>query len=113
VSVRRAALVLLGAYLAVIGAFVHRHTWRIGGTDWPWGLVLVVLTTYAVVVAADRLAPVGGAWIALGWGVLLLAQQLAPGGSYLVASDWLGWSFTIGCLGAIVLGVLRPPRLGQ
>ena len=110
---RRAALVVLGAYVGGIGAFVHRHLWRSVGVEWPWGLVLVVVTTYAVAVAADRTAPVGGAWFGLGWGIALLAQQFSPGGSYLVASDWLGWSFTIGCLGAIVVAVRRTPRLGQ
>ncbi len=55
----------------------------------------------------------GGAWFGLGWGIALLAQQFSPGGSYLIASDWRGWSFTIGCLGAIVVGVVRTPRLEQ
>ena len=110
---KRAALVVLGAYLGVLGAFVHRHVWRLHGVDWPWGLVLAVLVTYAVVLAADRIAPVGGAWLGLGWGIVLLAQQFSPGGSYLVASDWLGWSFTLGSVGAIVVGVVRTPRLGQ
>ena len=92
---------------------MHRHTWRSLGVDWPWGLLLAIVVTYAVVVAADRVARVGGAWFGLGWAIALLAQQFSPGGSYLVASDWLGWSFTIGCLGAIVVGVVRTPRLGQ
>jgi hypothetical protein len=111
--VKRAALVVLGAYVGVMGAFVHRHTWRLGGVDWPWGLLLVVAATYAVVVAAARIAPVGGAWFGMGWAIVLMVQQLSPGGSYLIASDWLGWSFTLGGLGAIVVGVLRTPRLGQ
>jgi hypothetical protein len=110
--VRRAALVVLGAYVGILGALVHRHTWRSDGTDWPWGLVLTVLVTYVVVVAADRVAPVGGAWFGLGWAIVLMGQQLSSGAGYLVADDWLGWSFTIGSVGAIVLGVVRPPRLG-
>jgi len=112
-EVKRAALALLGAYVGVVGAVVHRHAWRSFGIDWPWGLVLAIVATYALVLAADRVTAVGGAWFGLGWGVALLAQQFSPGGSYLIASDWLGWSFTIGCLGAIVVGVLRTPRLGQ
>lgn len=110
---KRAALVLLGAYVGVVGAFVHRHVWRSHGVDWPWGVLLAVVVTYAVVLAAERIVPTGGAWFGLGWGIVLLAQQFSPGGSYLVASDWLGWSFTIGSLGAIVVGVVRTPRLGQ
>lgn len=110
---RRAILVVLGAYLCVIGAVVHRHTVHAIGVQWPWGLALAILATYVVVLGAARFAPLGGAWLGLGWGVALMAQQLSPSGSYLVASDWLGWSFTAGCLGAIVLGVLRPNSVGQ
>ena len=68
---------------------------------------------FLTVLGPHRVAPVGGAWFGLGWAIVLLAQQFSPGGSYLLASDWLGWSFTIGCLGAIVVGVVRTPRLGQ
>ena len=110
---KRAALLALGAYVSVLGAFVHRHHWQVLGVEWPWGLVLAIAVTYAVTLAADRVTKVGGAWFGLGWGIVLLAQQLSPGGSYLLASDWLGWSFTIGCLGAIVVGVARTPRLEQ
>lgn len=109
----RAALLVLGAYVGVIGAIVHRHMWRTGDVSWPWGLVLAILATYAVVLGAERVMRVGGAWFGLGWGIVLMAQQLSPGESYLIGSDWLGWTFTIGCAGAIVLGVVRPPRLGQ
>jgi hypothetical protein len=105
--------VVLGAYVGVVGAFVYRHIWRSGGVDWPWGLVLVIAATYAVAVAADRFAPLGAAWFGLGWAIVLMAQQLSPGGSYLIASDWLGWSFTVGGLGVIVIEVIRTPRVGQ
>ncbi|MEJ7633957.1 hypothetical protein [Aeromicrobium sp.] len=108
----RAALVVLGAYVGTVGAIVHRHTWSVGGIQWPWGLLMAIAATYAMVLAADRFARVGGAWFGLGWAIALMAQQFSPGGSYLIGSDSLGWSFTAGCLGAIVLGVLRPPRLG-
>jgi hypothetical protein len=109
--VKRAVLLLLGAYVGVVGALVHRHTWRVGGIDWPWGLVLAVVATYVLVLAAGMSLPVGGAWFALGWGAALVVQQLAPGGDYLVAADGLGWSYVGAGLGAIVLGVVRPPRL--
>lgn len=109
---KRAALVGLGAYVGALGAVVHRQTRDAVGVEWPWGLLLAVGVTYVLVVAAVRVVPVGGAWFGLGWAILLMAQQFSPGGSYLIASDWLGWSYTLGCLGAIVLGVVRPPRLG-
>lgn len=110
---KQAGLVALGAYVGVVGAIVHRHIWWIGGVQWPWGLALVAAVTYVVALAAGRVVAVGAAWFGIGWAAVLMAQQLAPGDSYLVASDWLGWSFTIACLGAIVVAVARPPRLGR
>ena len=104
---------MAGAYLCVVGAIAHRHATYVAGVEVPWGTVLAVITTYAMVLAAARIVRVGGAWLGMGWAVALTAQQLSPGGSYLVASDWLGWLFIIGSLGAIVLGVLRPNRLGR
>lgn len=108
---KRAALVVVGVYLCGVGALAHRHAVDANGVRWPWGLVLTILATYAVVVAAARFTRLGGAWLGMGWAVGMLGQQLSPGGSYLIASDWLGWSFTAGCLGVIVLGVLRAPTL--
>lgn len=108
---KRAILVVTGAYLCFIGAFVHRHMTYVDGFGWPWGLVLVLSATCAVVLAADTIIRLGSAWLGLGWGAALLVLQLSPGGSYLVASDWLGWTFTIGSLGLVVLGIWRTSRL--
>lgn len=110
---KSAALVALGAYVGLVGAIAHRHTWWAGGVQWPWALALAIFVTYVVTAAAEGYTRVGGAWVGLGWAIVLMAQQFSPGESYLVASDWLGWSFAIGCLGAIVLGIERPPRLGK
>lgn len=104
---KRVALVLVGAYLCVVGSIVHRHTVDVAGFTLPWGLVLTIAGTYAVVLGANRFLPLGGAWLGLGWGSALLAQQFSPGGSFLVASDWLGWSFTAGSLGVIVVGAVK------
>jgi len=95
----------------VIGAIVHRHRAEVGGVDVPWGLVLAVTVTYVVARAAGLVTRVGGAWFALGWAIALMAQQYSPGGSYLVASDWVGWAFTAGSLGGIVVAVVRRNRL--
>lgn len=110
---RRAALGLLGLYVCVLGAVVHRHVWVVGGIEWPWGAVLATAATYVVALAAGLVVRLGAAWFALGWAVGLLALQWSPGGSYLVATDWLGWGFTVSSLGVVVLAVLKPPRLVQ
>ena len=102
---------LLGIYVCVVGAVVHRHVWVAGGVDWPWGLLAAVAATFAIARAAGIVVRVGGAWFACGWALGLMLLQVAGGDSYLVATDWLGWLFSAGCLGVIVLAVLRPPRV--
>ncbi|MCD9197044.1 hypothetical protein [Aeromicrobium wangtongii] len=109
----RAALVVLGAYVCLLGAVLHRQTWRAADVSWPWGLVVVLALTLLVTLAAGGFSRVGGAWFALGWALVLLALQWSPDGSYLVASDWLGLTFTGGGLGAIVLGISIHPRLAR
>lgn len=110
---QRAGLAVLGVYVCLLGAVVHRQVLRADGTTWPWGLVVVVLVTLVVTLAADGVMRLGAVWLALGWAAGLLALQWSPGGGYLVASDWLGYSFTVGCLGVIVLCVVVRPRVGQ
>lgn len=109
----RVGLLLTGAYVGVLGSFVHRHEWRAGDVDWPWGLVLSVAVTAAVAVAASRLHRVGAAWFALGWGVVLMVPMLAVNGSYLVADDWLGWTYALTGTGAIVVVLFLVPRLAR
>lgn len=108
----RAALVVLGFYECYLGAVLHRQEWRAAGVSWPWGLVAAIGLTLVVTLAARQVVRVGGAWFALGWSAALLSLQWSPGGSYLVASDWLGYSYTSGCLGVIVVCVSRRPRVG-
>ena len=107
----RVALVVVGAYVCVLGALEHRQVWTAGGVTWPWGLVAAVVVMGLVTVAANDVLRIGGAWIALGWAATLLALQWSPSGSYLVASDWLSLTFTAGSLGAIVLPVALRTRL--
>lgn len=111
--IKRAALVVVGAYLCLVGAVVHRQTAYVHGVSWPWGLVLVLGSTYAVVLAAMRVRRLGAAWLGLGWAAALTALQFSPGNSYLVASDGLGWLFTAGCVGVIVVGSVRTHTLEQ
>ena len=108
----RAALVVVGAYVCLLGAVVHRQVWAAGGVTWPWGLVAVVVVTALVTVAAGEVMRIGGAWLALGWAGALLILQWSQGDSYLVASDWLGLVFTAASLGVIVLAVAARTRLG-
>ncbi len=103
-------LVAAGAYLCVIAALVHRHTVEVAGARVPWGLIVVLVATLAVVLAASELIRVGGAWLGLGWAAMLTALQLSPGGSYLVATDWMGLTFAGGSLVLIVWGALRTPE---
>jgi hypothetical protein len=105
--------VVLGAYVCLLGAVLHRQAWRAADVSWPWGLAAVLVLTLLVTLAANGLSRVGGAWFALGWAVALLALQWSPGGSYLVASDWVGLTFTGGGLGVIVLGISMRPRLAR
>jgi len=106
----RVALVLLGAYLCVVGAVVHRHLLEVAGTSVPWGLLLALVATFAVATAAGRFVPLGGAWIGLGWTTTLLLQEAVSGGSVVVAGDARGWGFMLGGLAVLAVAVVRAPR---
>lgn len=106
----RAALALLGAYVCVLGVVVHRHSTEVAGLTVPWGLLLGLAATFAVAVAATHWVPLGGAWIALGWTVTLLLQEIAASGSVVVAGDGVGWGFMLGCLALLAVAVVRAPR---
>lgn len=109
----RLALVLLGGYVAVVAAAVHRHTAEAQGVDWPWGLALALVASVAVAVAAGRVVRLGAAWFTIGWAAVLVGQSLAPGGSYFVAADWLGYTYTMLGLGLLGLVVVRDARTGR
>lgn len=109
----RAALAVLGAYVCVLGAVLHRQVWDAGDVRVPWGLIAAIAVAGAVTLAANGVTRMGGAWFALGWAAGLLALQWSPGGGYLIASDWLGLSFTAGGLGVIILGVVLRPKVEQ
>jgi hypothetical protein len=112
--ITRLALALLGGYVALMGAFVHRERAELWGVLWPWGLALALVATAAVAMGAARIGRIGETWFALGWAVVILAQSLSQNGSYLVAADWLGWTYSLlgmAALGAIIVrssGRTRP-----
>jgi hypothetical protein len=113
--ITRLGLALLGAYVALIGAVVHRHQVELLGVDWPWGLALALVATTAVALAAGhvRRVRVGETWFALGWALTILGQSMVPTGSYLVAGDWLGWVYSLlgmGALGAVIVRNSRVQR---
>lgn len=109
--ISRLGLVLLGAYVALVGAVVHRHRVELLGVVWPWGLALALVATVAVALAAGQVGRVGATWFALGWAVVVMGQSLSPRGSYLVAADWLGWAYTLIGLGSLGAIIVRDSRL--
>lgn len=107
----RTGSVLLGLWVGVLGALVHRMSATAVGVDWPWGLVLALGTTGAVAAACGRLVRMGAAWFGAGWTVALLLQQVWAPQRYLVAGDAVGWSFMILGLGGVAALVVRASRL--
>jgi len=109
--VKRAGLLVLGVWTGIVGMLVHRQAFTTGDLTWPWGLLAVVAVTWAVARSAGQVQRVGAAWFALGWAAVVLLEQVLGGDSYLVATDWVGWAFMLGCLGVTALEVLRASRL--
>ena len=109
--ITRLALALLGVYVALLGAVVHRHRVELLGVDWPWGLALALGVTVAVAMAAGRLCRLGETWYARGWAAAILVQSLSPNGSFLVAGDWLGWAYSLLGMGSLGLVIVRNSRV--
>ena len=111
---KQTALFFLGLYVCFAATIAHRHTTVISGVDVPWGLLLSVVSAYAIARAIDPWVRLGAAFFGFGWAVGLTVPMFSPGGSYLIAEDWLGLSFMFGGLGALALAVVRgskQPRL--
>ena len=109
--IARLGLALLGAYVGLVGAVVHRHSVELLGVDWPWGTVLAVGAAGAVAVAAGRVIELGASWFAIGWSVVLLGQALSPSGSFFVASDWIGYAYSLLGLGSLGVIIVRNSRV--
>lgn len=106
----RVIAVVLGLWVGAVGLFMHRQVW-VAGVTWPWGLVLVLLTTMVVLralVTGPRLVSV---WFLLGWAVVLVAPALLAGDDFLVASDPLTWTWLLASAGLIVIDVVRASRV--
>lgn len=87
--------------------FVHRNQVLLGGVEVPYGLLLALLATCVGSWLSSRLLAGGAVCFAAGWFALVVAQQTVRPGSYLIASDGLGWSFLILGMGCLVVVVLR------
>lgn len=108
---RQAALALLGLYVCLVASIVHRHTYVVGGIDLPWGIVLGILAAYSVARSVKRWVRSGDLFFALGWAIGLTLPMFSPGGSYLIAEDWLGMSFMFGGLAVLALAIIRGSRV--
>ncbi len=97
---------MLGPVVATFGMAVYRFAFRPGPLIVPWGLLLAVLGGVAFVVLLREFGRNAGIAGAVGW-VAGEAGSLAwhPGGDFLLASDWLGYSMMVlGTAGVMVAG---------
>ena len=118
-SANRAAVVLLGVALATlalvtapVAALVSRMCWRPGLVTVPYGLVQSVTASMGVVILAGAVSRGYGALAAAAWIIgLVFVVNGTSGGSFVIASDALGWGFlilgTLGTLGAAMWGGRR------
>ena len=109
--IARLGLTLLGAYVGLVGGAVHRHSGELWGVQWPWGLVLSLAAIGAVATGAERIVRLGASWFAIGWSLVLLGQSLSPNGSFLVASDWVGYTYSLLGLGLLGVIIVRGSRV--
>ena len=86
----------------------------VGSTALPWGLVLTLVTTFAVVRAGATLSGFAGAVaVAAGWFLTVAVFALvSPGGDQLIGSDWTGVGFMglgVVAVGAVVIREMARP----
>lgn len=94
---------LLGAVSAVLAALVSRHAWRPGELTLPWGMVIALAGSVAVVFAGRSHGRSFGFLAAAGWVVGLMCVLGGPGGDVVVAGDPLGYTFLLGATAAVFL----------
>lgn len=107
---RQVVLVVFGLYACLAATIAHRHTVAVDNIDLPLGLLLALIGAYSIARAVDPWAGLGSAYFALGWAIGLTLPMLPPGGSYLIAEDWLGVTFMLGSVGGLALAVVRGSR---
>jgi len=90
------ALIGLAFVTAPVAALVSRICWRADWLTVPYGLVIAIAGSMAVVLLAAGVSKgygilAAGGWI-IGLGVVVTGTSQ---GSFLIAADALGWSFLI------------------
>ncbi|MGH3502954.1 MAG: hypothetical protein ACRDQA_18980 [Nocardioidaceae bacterium] len=96
-----------GFVVAILATLVSRLAWRTGAVTVPWGLVLAVAGSAAVVVLARGTSRPHGLVAAGGWVVGLVGVLLGgPGGDYLVASDAFGQALLLAGTAAVVVAAV-------
>lgn len=107
----RAGAAVLGLWVGAVGLVMHRQVGVVAGVTWPWGLVLVLLTTMVVLRGLATGPRLGSVWFLLGWAPVLLVQAVLIGDSFLVDSDPVTWTWVLASAGLIVIDVVRASRV--
>jgi hypothetical protein len=100
---RHVAALVTGVAVALAGMLVHRETWK----GLPFGLMLALLTTFAVawafrVSSRPRLTTS----YALGWLVVFgIVVSGRPEGDFLLASDPRGYAMMVSSVVLVVVGL--------
>lgn len=94
-----------GVGLALLGLFVHRHTWFIANVTIAWGAALVVaaVALRCRVVRSRQQSGGDAATMALAWLLVTTVCGALDSGDTVIAGDVLGTGYVLG--GALVIGV--------
>jgi hypothetical protein len=104
------ACALLGSVVGLAGVLAHRHVARPSGVPLPWGLLLALVTAYAVIramsvtpVAVRGVAACGAGWVL----AVVVMLRTRPEGDFVVAGDGLGMGFALGGAAVVAVAVVR------
>ncbi|BDZ55932.1 DUF6113 family protein [Agromyces marinus] len=109
---------LVGALYGTIGTIGHRHSWRIGEVEIPWGLVAALVGVAALLIGIRTVAGGRGASIAAAAGVIASVGLLTlpgPGGSILVVDGLVGtiWAVAPALIAVVVVAFPSLPTRGS
>lgn len=99
---------ILGAVVGALGTTLYR-------TAPPWGLIIALLATASLTVAARSFLRWAGLISAvIGWAITVQFLALeGPAGDVLIAGDTLGYSWLLGGILALFVGLILPFSLFQ